>query len=655
MKKKIFLMIVLLFLLSLPLPTMAQEKVVLTLKGKKTAVNKKTLALLLGEKKLSLSYLVNGKRTKLKGNWSSSNKKVIKVDKKGNCQALKNGTATVKFTYKMKGKEKVLSCKLKVFTRPSELLLYEKKSGEGSVSVGVNSGLQFVTKQIPSEKASFVNPKTKGNYKISYQLFSDADCTTPTDLALVDNKGYVKTLEFGGTVYLRAEARLTEKSNVSCVSEVSTIEIEGLTKEEKKEEDERLEKERREAEEKERLKLQRIEIDADAPIYIAPSPLPGLLYATLNFKLYDGNGKDITYDNTVTNSNLSATWENTPLNIKGPGTAEIILYTNIPGKPQNIGSTGSVTLRYKEAGGKEITATKTVRIAPQAFIMDAEVKGIYQYALDKNTNKYKYEAVLDATDVRIKKGDKIGNPTEHMMLNAMPDAYYLLLKVKDSYNKDVCEAGIKESGLNLTILGNTGLEIAETEDFSGKKSKQSIKPMVIDGRPYLTYPLKAAEVKSGELQIIMQGGYVRKVFTKMISDGTTLLFFLLTGQSAKPGEQIKVGAENLLDYRLVNSKGEEVKDYDQVLYHLKLTDTFKNGNIILPQNSDILSSNKGSIFSIRKNRSNNQAEIVYQPQITVLLTNNPQSPIAEYGKDEVTILRGFGPNHEKTMPIIVTK
>lgn len=633
----------------------AATKVVLTLKGKKASINEKTVAIHVGGKDAVLSYLVNGKRKKIKGSWSSTNKKVVKIDKSGRCKALNNGVSTIKFSYIDGKKKKKLTCKVRVYTKPEEINIVDELAVSGESIIKPRETRRIKVELVPSDKALEVNADIKSDYKVFYELFSDEECKKSTDLGIVDSNGNVLAKDFGGEMYLRVGARMNSSSKKVLYSEPYKILIDGLTAEEKRLEDERLKKEAEEARERERLKPSRIEIKENAPMQSGVSNQPNFLTAKIYFKIYDGNGKEVTNDASLNNGSVSVFWNNTQLQVQQPGVALVTLVTNIPGQPQSIGTLGKVTVTYREPAGKDITSTKDVRIAPMSIITKAEVKGIYRYYYDEMSKDFKYEKVLDTENVRMKKGDKIGNSGNIIALNAMPGAYYLLIDATDSYNEFVNDIGLRETALNIQINGKTGIQIDESLDYYGKKVKQSIKPIVIDGRPYLTFPLKEATVEAGEIQIILQGGYVRNVFSKMISDGTTMRFFYLTGQLSGSSEPIQVGKENSLDYILSNSKGEYIKDYDQVLYHLKLTDTFKSGMIYLPDNSNILSSGKKSLFRIRKNPVNNQAEIIYTPQMNILLSGNPLIPISDFGTDEITVLRGYGENLERKLTIYVVK
>ena len=53
-----------------------------------------------------------------------------------------------------------------------------------------------------------------------------------------------------------------------------------------------------------------------------------------------------------------------------------------------------------------------------------------------------------------------------------------------------------------------------------------------------------------------------------------------------------------------------------------------------------MSSSKGSTFTIRRNAVTGEAEIHYQPNPNVLINGNVMQ---DFGTDEITVLKGFGP------------
>ena len=170
----------------------------------------------------------------------------------------------------------------------------------------------------------------------------------------------------------------------------------------------------------------------------------------------------------------------------------------------------------------------------------------------------------------------------------------------------------------------------------------------MDGKAYLTYPLKPGKVIVGDMEIIITGGGVRTSVKKRITDGSVLRLFFVTSSGTYMGQ------DNILEYSLFSSKGEQIKEYSAFLYLLGIDDPNNSGNIFLPYDSKIISSSKGSVFTIRKNPTTKEAEIHYNPSFNTL-TMNPNGTVSDIGQDEVTVLKGYGAELERTIPIVVYK
>lgn len=657
MKKLTLFVLVCAILFSLfplrPIETEAATSAVITHSGSKKILNKKTLAIYVGEKNIRLSYRIGGK-TKVKGYWSTSNKNVVSVSKDGTCVARGNGRATVRFTYYVGKKKKSIYCKFKAFTRPSEVILTDI-SGNEEAEIKPNGSLRFKVELPPSEEALERNAEIESNFKVGYALYGDEEATTATSLGTVDENGNVRAGGYGGTIYLRAFATLPVKnSKVKLYSNIVPISIDGFTKEEAAAEEEKKKKEAEEAAAKEKLKPARIEILPQAqidPTTPMPRPKDKAINVYAGFKIFDGNGKDITHEPTTDMSAMSGSyrWDGMDFSVSfssliEKGRATIIIFNTDKSQvinnkvvffPRNLDfSTGDLSLTYKKSGDKEVTATARINVIPQASIHKVEVKGVYKRDL-----KQQYVAVIDNDNVRLKKDDKIGTSGGNVFLNILPDSYYLLLKATDVYNNNVAAAGIPASTIQLLVSGSAGLELDNVTGINGGTAvAQSISPIVVDGMPYLTFPLRPAVVKEGSLDIVALGMLPYK---RLITDGSTMSMFMLSGAVLGGKGRAIVNQENILEYYLWTTTGQNVKTYERVLSFLKISNPGNAARIDLLPNSDILSGAKNSRFYIRKN-SAGEAEIVYTPLYNVLEYNPliPQSPYNP-GVEEITVLRGW--------------
>ena len=254
---------------------------------------------------------------------------------------------------------------------------------------------------------------------------------------------------------------------------------------------------------------------------------------------------------------------------------------------------------------------------------------------------------MDKDVIKLKNGDEIKDFGSYAMMNNLPDSYYLLIKATDNYGNNINSTGIRDFKLNVDVTGSAIISL-DTVLENGVEVKESIRPITVDGVSYLTYPLRAGKVKTGEMNITIQGGTIRKVIKKIITDGSSLKAFFITGSTTY------VGQDNIIPYVLYTSSGTAIKEYGEVLYYLGIADQdpLGVGTVTLFPDSKVLSSAKGSTFSIRRNPTTKEAEIHYMPNFNVLMNNNV---IQDYGTDEITVLKGYGPDLERKIPIVVSK
>lgn len=672
MKKRI-VFVILTFLLCFAALEGQRESVSAAPKGhiavkgsKKKLLSKSTLTAYVGGKNLKFSYSVNGKKKGIKGTWASSDSSVMKISKNGSGKAVGNGTTKISYTFAMGKKKYRLSCKIKVKTRAEEVELKDNLEGLDFISMDQNTEHTFKVNLIPNEKAVEINSDIESTDVVTYALFGDEDCTKPTELGEVSKEGRVRAYGNGGIMYLRAEARASATSKSVVYSNVATITVKGLTKEEKIQEEEKLKKEAEEKAKRDKLRPARIEIVTQAPLDAnTPNPIPknSLFTANASFKIFDGNGTDITFATSTAISAMTAKFKwngqeynpvisnngKVQINLVNTDKIQIINNQQVTTPIQVIYSMGELTLTYKQAGYPDVSTTTTITIVPQAIIRQVEFKGIYKRDLQKQT----FVPVLEGNTVALKKDDVIQTSGGNIFFNEMPGAYYLLLKATDIYNNNVAGTGIKAEDIGLVLTGGSDIGLDNvTGDSGGIAIQQSTKPIAIDGIPYLTFALKPGKVKEGELIISARG---MQTIKKVISDGSTMLYFFLTGNVKNEFGRAIVGKENILEYQLVTSNGKIEMNYDKVLSFLKLVNIGNAGEIQILPNSDVISGNKNGIFKIRKDKDGN-AEIVYHPQMSALIYNplNTLMPFAP-GTEEITILRGWGTNFERKIHVSVSK
>ena len=610
----------------------------------KKPVSKKTIYV--GGDSVKLKYNINGRTKGIKGSWKSDNTGRIKVNKNGTCKAVGNGKATVSFTYKYGRKTYTLKCKFIAETKAGEVSILNSAGTTDEVTVESGTDYKFRSKITPVEEATELNNKIKSTDKVFYQLFADENCTQKTKLGTIDSIGVFSAGEKAGVLYVRASAKKTQKSEDDVVSDIIKINIEEAKKEEEPKKEEQKKEENKNDTKPDKLKPARIELSGYAVVRDITAQNSGY-FADVSFKVFDGNGKEITASPILDNGKITATWKGSDAPINFAGKVTLFLPFSPPNIPNPIGTTGEVKLTYKGADNNEITAIQTVSVVPPSLITTAEFKGIYKCSYSTTNASIYYEAVLDKEITKLKNGDEIKDFGSYAMVNKMPDSYYLLIKATDNYGNNINAVGTRESKIMVDVTGSALVSL-DTALENGVEIKESISPIAVDGVSYLTYPLKASKVKSGEINITIQGGTVRQVIKKMVTDGSKLSAFFLTGTIAY------VGQDNIIPFVMYTSSGTAIKEYGEVLHYLGITDKdpMGVGTVTLFPDSKVLSSAKGSTFSIRRNPTTKEAEIHYMPNFNVLIKNNT---IQDYGTDEITILKDYGTELEKKTQITVSK
>ncbi len=652
MRNKLFLMIISIFVAISAFQTTALPVAAATkyLYVGKSPVSK--LTLYVGEKNTRLRYNINGKKSGISGKWKSSDKDVVRVSSKGSCKAVGNGSATVSFTYKEGGKSRTLKCVVSTKTKAGSISLYNESGSGDAVELTVSASHSFTSEITPPEKALEINEDIESTFLSFYGVYSDEACTTISALGTISGDGVFTAGTASGIVYVRAEAKESGSSASGAVSNVIKVSI--------KKED--TVKKPDSTETGNMVKPSRIEISGIAPLTTIAA-INGLYTAEAFFKVYDSKGNDITASSDLKLNNYTVTWQPKypPVNgqnltfdpqkqnVSEAGKINLLLLGTVSGiNIYAAGITGELKISYKISDTEELTVVRSINIGMPSMIMSAEVKGIYK--CNVTMGGIVYEPVLNKDFVTLKQGDVIADFGGSHYLNSVYGSYYLLIKATDTYGNTVSSLGTAADRLRLSVTGSTtagnpGIELATVRNSSGQQVYESVKPIVIDGVSYLTYPLKAVTVRQGEINILSVSG----MFKQSVTDGTTLKMFFLTGSA---GGDIKVGKDNLMGYMLYNSKYESVRDYNTVIRLLGLTDLSNSGNIVLGSDSKVISSEKGATFIIKRNASTGEAEIFYAPYPNFTMIGNVMQ---NYFNDNITVLKGYGADYEKVIPVVVTR
>ena len=609
----------------------------------KKPISQKTIYV--GGSSVKLKYNINGRTKGIKGTWKSDNTGRVKVSKNGTCKAVGNGKATVTFSYRLGRKSYKLKCKFTVETKAGEVSILNSANTTNEVSVESGTTYKFKAKMKPVEKALEINAGIKSTDKIFYQLFADEEGNNKSKLGSIDSNGIFTAGEKAGTLYVRASAKKKASDEDDIISDVIKINIEEAKKEEesKTEENKKTENNNTDSD-ADKLKPAKIELSGYAVVRDIVMQ-NGIYYADVYFKVFDGNGKEITNRSDIVNDRFNVTWKGDKVSVTESGKVTLIFPGNMPNIPTPLGTSGEMKISYKNADDVEISDTRTVSVVAPSFITNVEFKGVYRCNFSTTNASVYYEPVMDKDSVKLKNGDEIKDFGSSAWVNINKDSYYLLLKATDNYGNNINSLGIRDSKLSVEVTGSA-LVSTDTVLDNGVETKESIRPITIDGVGYLTYPLRETKVKSGEMNITIQGGSVRQVIRKMVTDGSALKVFLITGSTAYVGE------DNIIPYTMITASGTAIKEYGAMINYLGLTDQYNVGTITLPYDSKVLVSTKNSTFSIRKNAVTGEAEIHYMPNPNVLIDNGV---MRDSGLDDITLLKGYGAELEKKMPILVIR
>lgn len=612
MKDKKFLLISLIIFFTMffvQVKVSAADKV--TIYNGDTQIRK--LVIFLGDKNTNLRLSNN----RLKGRWTSSDRNLVKVSKNGSIRGLKNGSAKVTYSYKESKKTRKLSVTVIVKTRVRNLSLDRVDDTKNRVEVPLGYTAKFSVTEDIGDRVREKFPQTKPIGVITYNIYSDFLCTTESEIGDIDSDGNL-SVNKTGILYVRAA--FTDEDTDTVYSNVYKINVVDRGTEYIDKED----------------SVSRIAI-SDNAVMSSYIDKDGIYFVTAYYRLFDKDNKDVTSDYAKYTDRVNIYYNGESLATPEPGKVILAFPRNNPKLPNPLGSTGELKITYTYLD-KVVTSTKTIRISPPSLITNIEFKGIYRCMYSSTNSAITYENVLDKDNVVIKQGDEIKSFGNNIFMNKFPDSYYILFKVTDNYGNSISDREIEEDKIKISITGDTGIEIDTVEN--GKIS--SIMPVQIDGTSYLTYPLKPVKIRQGELSITIQGGTKREVIKKRITDGSSLLTFFVSGDNSY------VGTDNILNYGLYTTKGESIRDYGRLLYYLGLTDN-GSGMVMLYGNSNVISSNKGSTFMIKKTMDTGEAVIHYNPSVSVLLGN---IGIMDSGVDMVTVLKGRE-GLERVIPIAV--
>lgn len=565
---------------------------------------KKTKEIFIGQSKLDIDYSIGGRTSGIKGSWKSSAKNVATVSNEGVVTAKKPGNTVISFSYKVNKKLITIKCKIIVNSGVDSLSIAGTGKFDGTMYT--DSIIQLKAKATAGGNEVKVNPGRKTSYGIFYELFADEGCTVKTSpaIATITSSGFMVAGSTATKVYVRASVKNSRDASEGIRSNVIGVDI------------------------KDRVQVSTQAAVKEIVVENMEAPLATLsdsgMKAEVRYKLLDQYGNDVTRDIKFAGK-CSALWEgNKPVKLITDGKFLIDLEPN-----QTVGYVGKLNITYGGAGS--ISKEVQIKIGSPSYIKDIQIMGVYKRTLTG------YAKVMD-NNTFLTKGTTINSFGGNSSLNTIPESYFVLVRARDNYGNSIYNAGIPQSKISLVITGNTGLTL---DTVDGKL--QTISPITIDGETFLTYPIKAAVLSTGNVNIraVTAGNSASHAMDSKVTEGASV------GSLAIAGEGV-VGKENLVTYILTNTSNMQVTRYEEVISALGLNDNGAGKVFIMP-GSNIISSSYGSYFYISKNTSTGLAELYYVPSGAALLNGT------ETNIETVTVLKGTNAQKDYALKVMRTK
>jgi hypothetical protein len=635
----------------------------------KTYTKAKPKFLYVGGKKWNFDYNINGKTSKMKGTWSSTNEKIVKVDKEGKAKAVGNGEAQILYTYKLNGVTETLRTYVKCRTRAEEVEIevVSPKNFDGTLAIGKT--LDINRTLTPDADALEINSKIKSTYKTYGTLYDDEDCTVEHDGSVAEmGKGMVVTGISDGVVYAKANAR-NSKTNFDYAIDSNVIEIivgEGDPDKDKKEDDAYTDSAAQvdtnkikvtSATEITKITVKRgntvMTLKAGSPEisedkHSAIVSLPGnYMEATYTVFINDAEkGIDVecttrkidkivldskyaildkliqtdgTYPKATVKYRLYDQWglditdnpnfpytDFTAGGVFRPTSAGVLTY-QYENSYITVGQKYDVVLTYV-SGTKVVTMKEEVEIAKPAFVDTVEFKGIYKY--DGLTEKYMLMA--DQNTCNISEGDPdivaYGGEAKNTKTSG---AYYVLFKATNQYGGNAAGAGVGYSSLVVNLSGGTtGLSLATVRKGTSTVI-ESINAITIDNEQYLAYPLNAGKIKEGKAMLVVNtisstsSAKKNQTFTITIAPQKGIKTITIAQT-----ETLYETKETYLDYQVADTDGNDITSYATLVKYCGLTD---NGTYAtFEKNSTFIKSTGGSTFAWVK-QADGSAKLRYVP------------------------------------------
>lgn len=642
---------------------------------------KKAKEIFVGGKAVELGYNIGGIKKGVNGKWTSSKTSVVKVSKNGKVTAVGNGSAIVSFKYKAGNREISIRSKFIAKTRASAITLVPQNDFNGKMIFG--SINEFRANMSTNPKALRMNSSVKHSYKVFYELFMDAELKNPAPLSLakISDNGIFTAGNEVGTVYLRAVGKLSKNSKNGIIysspiaitiepkldfqsatilqtalnkfdvyfdqaEKITGIEIRDYTgntvigsvmslSEDKKvltvTADKNLTKSAKIILKAGDKKEERLFIFSDqkvSDIQLIGEEADLIKFennkgrAEIAFRLLDQFGADVTFDKRFVNKSY-ALWMNKKADISQDGRISF----DLTPEQSVVGYTGALFVKYAPLDGSTVEKSFAIKIGNFRIAKEIKVEGIFK----KLTSGY--VKVLDR-DGTMPVGAVLGNHVVEGYTDSFAP-HYLLIKVTDSSGKTMAEIDVNSKRYEVSIHSGTGIEI----DKLGKNDIHSISPVIIGGERFLTYPLKQAVLKEGDviIKVAIPGTKIKDLILAKVAKESGSGNLMIEGEGT-------IDMENLILFTLYNSNNEKVTKYEEVLSTLGLMETAAN-QAFVPLDSTIIRSANSSIFIFKKNLESGKAELYYRPNVLSLPAGRREFI------EEIVVLKGTQNENSFTLKV----
>ena len=559
----------------------AAAKSGVVLHGKKTVFSaKKGTSAYIGEKKVDLDLIINGKNVAKRVKWSSAKGSVVKVDKNGKLTAKKNGNAVITAVYKNK-KYKAL---VKVFTRAESMTvedngaavtevnliqgqsktltvnykLSDKVVKAGGVSSTYNTylngdGSDVVTlaKDKPSSTTFTITANKVGESYVDLTGSQSSLAKSNSDKKKVTAK--IKVVVAGNFAGKQTGAKKITVTGMNLTNNVkdyvvksgsNTRDITSVTLNQSATEavlemtanitdgDYSVEfGGKTSAFKGETAKLAKINVPSKDLVLKGDNSSAG---GTIEYSITNQFGEDVTKTVSGLNVNVSAGTATA-----NPSTGLI----DVTGMAANLPLNTPVTLNINKADGTNvITETFNLTVAAKSKASSVSIKGVY------------------STDTKKPYNLAVNNTTENAKAR-------LLIEVKDQYGRKMKST----DGVNILAVGGlTGLGINGTTVYNTM--------LEVDGVDYIAIPFTGVNaVKSGDVTV----KFIALYGTSGSNTAETTIKIAGTKQvskfSATAPSEIYAGETAYFNYSATNDAGQQITDYATLTdanYGVKLPEAF---------------------------------------------------------------------------------